>query len=502
VLSLLLVQQLSGQNTVGLTVLSREGRRTIPLTMLNSQEAVALDDLAAAFQLTVREVSGAITVAYKSHTIILTPDQAIASIDGRLVSLAAPPARSGSRLMVPIDFISRALSPIYDTTLDLRRAAHLLVVGDLRVPRVTMRFEPLANAARLTIDAAPRAGSVVSQEPGRLLVRFDADALEASIPAIQPQPLLQAIRAVDAVTFAIEVGPRFTAARTSSEDIENTTRLVIDLLGMDATSTGTGPPPPGTPAAGTPAPGTPVIAAPPPAADTSVLSRPEPALRTIAIDAGHGGDDQGAKAAEGAAEKDLVLSVSRKLKAAIEARLGLRVLLTRDEDRNIPIDQRTAIANNSKADLFISLHANAALRPAPAGASIHVAQFNGSAEARAALAPERVPVFGGSTRDIELVEWDLAQIRYVEQSTAMARIIEQEFQGHVPLAPQPFGSGVYRVLESANMPAVLVELGYLSNPDQAKQLAGAEFQNAFVQAMVDSIVKFRDFVQRNADIER
>jgi hypothetical protein len=132
--------QLHGQGgQTPLTVLSRDGRRTIPIALVNSREFVALDDLAATFQLTVREESGAITVSYKGRTIVLTPDQALASVAGRLISLPARPARIGARWLVPVEFISRVLAPFYDVRLDLRTNTHLVVIGDLRIPRVTIR---------------------------------------------------------------------------------------------------------------------------------------------------------------------------------------------------------------------------------------------------------------------------------------------------------------------------------------------------------------------------
>jgi N-acetylmuramoyl-L-alanine amidase len=464
-----------------LTLLSKDGRRALPVAIVNGQESVALDDLAAAFQLTVREEAGAITVSYKGRTIVLTADQALASVSGRLVSLAAAPTRLGGRWLVPVEFIGRALALIYDTRLDLRRSSHLVVVGDLRVPRVTIRHEPLANAARLTIDTAPRATSTITQEAGRLLVKFDADAIDATIPVLQSQGIVTAIRAVDAVTIGVEVGPRFGAFRSSTEQIADTTRVVIDLVGAESSTTSA----------------LPAGAAPPPAPEVALPGQVVAAIRTIAVDAGHGGEDVGVKGDGGTAEKALTLAVARRLKTAVEERLGIRVLLTRDEDRNVPIDERAAIANNSKADLFISLHANAALRGTPSGASIHVAAFNTAQERQAKLAPERLPTFGGGLRDIELVEWDLAQLRYLDQSTELARIVREQFNGRVPLdAQQPAVAGPFRVLESANMPAVLIEMGYLSNADQEAALGSAEFQNTFAQAIMDAVVKFRDYLER------
>ena len=218
-----------------------------------------------------------------------------------------------------------------------------------------------------------------------------------------------------------------------------------------------------------------------------------PLVRTIAIDPGHGGDDEGVKGADGIKEKDVTLAVARKLKAALESKLGVRVLLTRDDDRTVPIDDRTAVANNGKADVFISLHANASWRPALSGATISTALFEREAEQAArSLAPELVPAIGGSVRDIEFVPWDVAQLPHLQQSAMLAHIIGDQLHDHVPLATRPIDAAPLRVLEPANMPAVLIEMGYLTNPEQEKQLAGDGFQNALVQGLVDAVMKFRD----------
>lgn len=216
-------------------------------------------------------------------------------------------------------------------------------------------------------------------------------------------------------------------------------------------------------------------------------------IRTIAIDPGHGGDDEGARGADGTKEKDVTLAVARKLKAALESKLGVRVLMTRDEDKSVAINDRTAVANNGKADVFISLHANASWRPALSGATISTARFEHQAEQAArSLAPELVPAIGGAARTIEFVPWDVAQIPHLEQSAALARVIEEQLHDRVPLAMTPIDAAPLRVLEPANMPAVLIEMGYLTNASQEKQLAGADFQNTFVQALVDAVMKFRD----------
>jgi N-acetylmuramoyl-L-alanine amidase len=490
-LLLALAAALSSQTPAppSLTVLSKDGRRAIPIAIVGDQEFVGLDDLVTMFQLTVREDAlGAITVAYKGKTILLTPDQALASVSGRLISLPAPPSRNGRRWLVPEEFISRALSLIYDQRLDLRKPSRLLVVGDVRVPRIALRYEAVAaNAARLTIDATPRTQSTVTQDSDHLTVKFDADALDAPNPLLPPPPaqsLVTGVRFVDATTLAVDLGPRFAGFRSTSLPMDTTLRLVLDILAQAQTETTPAQPAP-PPAAGQPQPGPPEI---PPA-----FGQASSVIHTIAVDAGHGGDDDGVRTAEGVKEKDLALAIARRVRAIVEARLGLRVLLTRDDDRNVSMDERASLANNNKADLFISIHANGAMRPTTSGAAIYCAAFDkDAAQSAAASGTERLPTFGGGLRDIEMVPWDLAQTRHLAQSEAFAGMLEQQFRERVPLASRPIDRAPLRVLESANMPAVLIELGYLTNPDQAKLLTGDLFQNTAAQAIFDAIVRFRD----------
>ena len=219
-----------GPASPALTILSKEGRRSLPLNIVNDQELVFLDDLASVFQLTVREESlGTVTVTYKGRAILLTPDQPLVSIAGRLVSLPGSPTRSGRRVMVPVEFINRALALIYDSRLDLRKPARLVIAGDLRVPRVTIRFEG-GEPARLIVDANPAAASTVTQEGNSLAIRFDADLLDVVLPPIQPQPLLQAIRVIEPATLMVDLGPRFATFRATTLRLDTTTRTTIELM--------------------------------------------------------------------------------------------------------------------------------------------------------------------------------------------------------------------------------------------------------------------------------
>lgn len=474
------------------TVISREARRPLPVRVIGGQEMFALDDLARLFNLTVREdtAAGALTVAAGAQTIVLSPQQPLASVAGRMISLPATPVREGRAWFVPVDFVSRALAPGSATRIELRKPSRIVLTGDIRMPRVAARVEPLGSLTRVTIDVAPPTPHTVTQEGSRLIVRFDADALDAAdlrLPA--PTDALQAIHPGDAPqTIALDLGPRFASFRASDQAAPaGGARIVIDVIAQTETAPATTP--------GAPQPSQPVQplpGEPPPLLDLP----PAGGMRTIVIDAGHGGGENGAKGAQGTLEKNVTLSVARRLKAAIETRLGVRVLLTRESDTDVAADQRAALANNNKADLFISLHANASVRPTVSGAEVFYLNLEGYGEEgqRASQgAAEALPVVGGGSRAIEITPWEMAQARHIADSTAFARAIEAALRERgVTMSPRALQQAPLRVLVGANMPAVLVEMGFLTNAQEEQRLAGDEHQNALVQALLDGIVRYRN----------
>jgi N-acetylmuramoyl-L-alanine amidase len=102
-----------------------------------------------------------------------------------------------------------------------------------------------------------------------------------------------------------------------------------------------------------------------------------------------------------------------------------------------------------------------------------------------------LPVLGGGTRTIDVVRWDMAQARHLESSAVLARLLEEELRTRVPMGPRPVQRAPLRVLVAANMPAVLLEMAYLTNAQQAQQAASAEFQTAVAQALYEMVLRFR-----------
>ena len=159
---------------------------------------------------------------------------------------------------------------------------------------------------------------------------------------------------------------------------------------------------------------TPADAAPDPDLPTLSDLAPPRTIRAIAIDPGHGGDDTGTRGPNGTLEKEVTLAVARRLRNLIESQLGLRVVLTRTTDTTVALDERAAIANNNRADLFISLHTNASVRESATGAEVFylsLAEYDAEAREASGFTGQSVPVVGGGSRVLDIVPWELAQLR-------------------------------------------------------------------------------------------
>jgi N-acetylmuramoyl-L-alanine amidase len=462
----------AAQNAGTYLLYASDGRHALPYRTLNNVDFVALDQLASLFGLTVSEdplVSG-LTIRSKGQTILVIPGQSFASIGpGRIVSLPAAIQRDRGSLQVPVEFIRQVLAPALGTHADIRRGARLILFGDVRLPQITASVDRLPGGVRLTIEAAPATPHRVTREGRQVVVRFDAAAIDAgALPGV-PAEFATAMR-VDGASIVIDLGPSASGFRADDPD---PTHLTIDLTAPIAAA----------------APARPQAPEPPPAAEP-----PPSGVRTIVIDPGHGGDDAGVTGRSGTKEKDLALQLARRLKGAIEARYGLRVLLTRDADEAVPADKRTALANNNKADLFISLHADASLRADVHGASVLSLDTTDYAKRPEAALSSQLPVAvaGGGSRRIDLVAWDLAELPFAATSADLAASALRHLdEHHVPLFTASPARLPLRVLVGANMPALLVEVGFLTNAGDETALNGAERAGAIVEALADTVNDIR-----------
>lgn len=225
----------------------------------------------------------------------------------------------------------------------------------------------------------------------------------------------------------------------------------------------------------------------------------KPAL--VILDPGHGGEKTGAKNAAGTAEKTIVLSVARHAEAAL-IKAGVAVELTRDGDRDVDLRDRVAMANGLAARVFVSIHANSSPVSARHGVETYILSPEASDEEAAAVVhlenEEGESVeggFGGAAPkgegDLGFILGDLARASAHQDSAALAKQIQDRLGSVKSLAPsRGLRQAPFLVLRGAQMPAVLVELGYLSNPRQGSALALSSVQKAAGEAIARGVLAF------------
>jgi N-acetylmuramoyl-L-alanine amidase len=214
----------------------------------------------------------------------------------------------------------------------------------------------------------------------------------------------------------------------------------------------------------------------------------------VAIDPGHGGAEAGAEGRNGLLEKDLVLSIARRVRELLQERLGLSVILTRDGDRDLALDERTALANKNKADLFISIHADASPSRDAAGSSVYFLSYSSSdAEGEVTSARGRGAA-GSGDAGLDFILWDMAQASHLSQSSRLAEIFQEELV--TAAGTQKGNRGIkqntFVVLKGATMPAVLVEVGFISNPKEEELLNTREHQERLAEALYRGVLRFKD----------
>lgn len=206
----------------------------------------------------------------------------------------------------------------------------------------------------------------------------------------------------------------------------------------------------------------------------------------VVIDPGHGGHDPGASGPGGIKEKALTLALAMAVHDALIADGHVRVAMTRRTDRFLALEERSGIAQRLHADLFLSIHADAADAPDARGATIYTLSDRGSDALADAVAQRenRVDVVNGVSlagrgNAVAQILVDLAQQRMRAQSAAFAELIRREGEGHVHFRDKPLQQAAFVVLKSLDLPSVLLEAGYISNADEARAMQTPAWRTAF-----------------------
>jgi N-acetylmuramoyl-L-alanine amidase len=451
----------------------------VPVTITPGGPLFALKPLVESLggQLTADGAGESFNLKIEATEVVTGIGNAIITVGEEIVSLSQPPVRGDAGPLVPLDFLRRTWGAVSGYSFDWRPEESRLVISrrEAREIKVALDVVHLQGMTTVVLQFPETPRYRINRQAGSIEVQLLADRLAPPVRKRVDDTLVQD------VTFAPQQVRIQLAADAEAESylLDNPFRLVFDVHRKSA--------------------------APVPAGPNAAAADLHSSTRTIVIDPGHGGTETGAISPGGIKEKELTLALARDLEARLVRRLPVRVVLTRGDDSKLPLDARTAIANQNKADLFVSLHLNSSLGSGAHGAETYflssqatdtraenaaTAENTGGAGAAPAAAET-----GQETQDLQMILWDLAQSHHLAESQRFAGLVQAELNQALELKDRGVKQAPFRVLMGAAMPAVLVELGFISNPEEEAKLQSPAYQAELVEALVRAIGRYLETPQ-------
>jgi N-acetylmuramoyl-L-alanine amidase len=415
----------------------------------------------------------------KGHSAVFGTETALAVVDTKLVTLGAPVRAEGATAYADLDFFQKVLGPLLSVTFSFDPksrvlSAHKLEVAEVTVEATVAEFEPTTKVVfRFSQPPVYR----FEKSEGQVLLRFPGQRLVSSAAEKAVDSPRVSRVTMKGSEIAVYLKDRSLAANVYP--LGAPPRLVVEVTAPVAAAAPTPPP------AGTPGPPAPAAKAP---------SEP----KTIVLDAGHGGTEEGAKGPEGTLEKDATLALVKTIKETL-ARRGYRVVTTRDSDASVGLEDRAAAANAAHADVFLSIHCNASRSPTAHGTEVYYLSLDASDRASAALAesenqPSDKPTpsaeANAAMRELDLILWDLAQNQHLGASARLAELIQSDFNRLLGVATRGVKQAPFKVLIGVNAPAVLVEVAFITNAEEEKKLSSDEFRKETAETLAGSLDLF------------
>ncbi len=385
---------------------------------------------------------------------------------------------------------------------------------------VAVRVWPAADYTRVTLesDSKLKATHFLVQNPNRVVIDIDGVELDPKLKS-----LVAKVQANDPYIAQVRVGQNRPGVVRLVFDLkeeiqpqvftldpvgEYRHRLVFDLYPIREVdpiaellkkSPGNSAPPP---LAGRPA--------DVPASGKAEEAQPLPEMTrmiTIALDPGHGGEDPGAVGRGGNYEKNVVLAIARRLKAKLEQQPNMRVMLTRDGDYFVPLNVRVQKARKVQADLFVSIHADAFIEPTARGSSVFALSEKGASSTAArwlANKENAADLIGGinirsKNQQLASVLLDLSTAAQINDSLKLAKSVLGEIGSINKLHKPHVEQAGFAVLKAPDIPSILVETAFISNPEEEAKLTDEAYQDQMAEALMRGI---RKYVQKHPTLNR
>jgi N-acetylmuramoyl-L-alanine amidase len=452
------------------TLRAANGDHVITIAHQNGQTYFAADEVMAALGGSLTRDGNGFKASLNNTVAAFGTDSRFGVVKDDLIEMPVPPVTIDNRPFVPWQFFQGFLirSSALDATWD--PAARLLQIHPAQTTAVGVQLS-VANVqgiSKVVLTLTAPADYTIVKEAGAYTVRFRNTIRAPYVEQTHEDPYVAKTSFIGndlriQLTAPDVVGDAYR--------LENPFRIVLDLRKGAAAGPGT----------------------PQPMTSTRLVE--PPGIHTIVIDPGHGGKEVGAIGPGGLMEKDATLMLCRRLAAALEAKLKTRVILTRNDDTVVPLDQRTAIANQYHADLFLSVHMNAAIVKGAHGAETYFLSLDASdklaekaAEVENASKASAAPA---SSSDLKLMLWDLAQQEYLNESSRLAQAVQEEMNRITGVQSRGVKQAPFKVLVGATMPAALVEVAFITNPDEESKIKSDAFQNTVVEALTKAVERYK-----------
>jgi N-acetylmuramoyl-L-alanine amidase len=450
----------------------------LPTLQHEGRAYVELDRLAAAIHTRPDATPGSIRAYLRipGHTVTLTRNWARVLVDDKPIVLDAPVRVRKGVWLVPNSFLPRVMPKL----LPPRSAA----APPPRPPVVTASLPPAAPFVAPALEelrsrSYPSFTRVVLETSGPVSYRVETDGARES--RIRVNSLLGDARVVEIRDGFVET-VRLERSRADAlirvifdgaigelraSTLIDPHRLVLDFMRPGG----------------------------PPDRDGRATTAP---LRTMVLDAGHGGHDSGATGPTGLMEKELVLDVTRRVAKLVAEQLGIKVLLSRDGDHFVTLRDRTSYANRAQADVFVSIHANAHREAASEGVETYFLSSEATDNAArqvAALENSVVqlekPAAGGRADVVKTILWDLAQSEFQEESSRLAEIVQDSMTRSLRIASRGVKQAGFYVLGGAAMPAILIEIGFVTNPQEERKLRASRYRDEIARAITAGLAEYK-----------
>ncbi len=446
------------------------GDRPVTVAHQNGQTYFAADEVVAALGGSVTHDGNGFKASLNNTVAAFGTDSRFGVVKDDLIEMPVPPVTIDNRPYVPWQFFQGFLMRASSLDASWDPSTRLLQVrpGQTTAVGVQVSVANVQGISKVVVTLTAPAEYLIVKEPGAYTVRFKNPVRAPYGEQTHEDPYVAKTSFIGndlriQLTAPDVVGDAYR--------LENPFRVVLDLRKGAAAG-------PGTP-------------------QPITSSRPvdAPGIHTIVIDPGHGGKEVGAIGPGGLMEKDATLALCRRLATALEARLKTRVVLTRNDDTVVPLDQRTAIANQYHADLFLSVHMNAAIVKGAHGAETYFLSLDASdklaekaAEVENASKNAAAPA---AASDLKLMLWDLAQQDYLNESSRLAQAVQEEMNRITGVQSRGVKQAPFKVLVGATMPAALVEVAFITNPDEESKIKSDAFQKTVVDALTTAVERYK-----------